>query len=67
MANGHSLTNPNLNEAMMMTNGPEIRAMVLDNYLMYAINVVALCRPNVDSVVSDIDRSFVVNSAMIAH
>lgn len=67
MANGHSLTNPNLNGAMMMTNGPEIRAMVLDNYLMYAINVVALCRPNVGSVVSDIDRSFVVNSAMIAH
>lgn len=67
MANEHFQTNPNLNGAMMRTNGPEIRAMVLDNYLMYAINVVALCRPNVDSAVLDIDRSFAVNSVMIAH
>lgn len=40
-------------------------ATVLGNYQVYESNVVALYRPNVDSAVSNIDSSSVVNAEMI--
>lgn len=63
VANGFLLTSLNANEVMNLTNGQESLATVLENCQVYALNAVVFDHLNIDSMVSSIDRNFVVSMA----